>query len=272
MSDDGVVESISELSGTVTGNFANGISVDNKAVKITGDTLVQISATNNAVTEISGLGKNSVVESSGDAEKVITDEVGKFTFGIDDTAQTLAVGNDTQVAFNLTDGKVTGVESLTSGTLALKGTGAAFTVNNTELTISASDEVTLKVDASGAVTEVANLKNSISDLSGNVTVNVANADVKINDKTLQINDTDSKYNAILSNSEVVSVTGIGNNSTITKAENLSVITNSQGAFTFGSDTYSISGDTSVTFETDDESLCRKFENKFQFSDNQRRGV
>ena len=256
LSDDGVVESISELSGTVTGNFANEIAVDSKTVKITGDTSVQISAANNAVTEISRLGKNSVVESSGGAEKVVTDEVGKFTFGTGDTAQTLAVGNDTQVAFNLTDGKVTGVESLKSGTLALKGTGAAFMVNNTELTISASDEVTLKVDASGAVTEVANLKNSISDLSGNVTVNVAATDVKINDKTLQINDTDSKYNAILSNGEVVSVTGIGNNSTITKAENLSVITNSQGAFTFGSDTYSISGDTSVTFETDDESKVK----------------
>ena len=260
------------VTGSVIGDFTNAVAVNGKTVLVSGDELVSVSANGTQVTQIDGVGASSneetvSVANAGGATIVNTDATGNFYFG-DGTvnSQLFVVGDDAQVGF-LTSSlsgdvpSVVGVTNFDEGTLEIAQSVTAFTINNENAINIANDSsdqhVTLGVGSS-VITAVHGLTGSVSGLSTGVAVEVIDSDVSINGAQLSVSEVES-LNVVasaVSGTGYDVVTGLNTNATVNVAKNVSVKTEEAGVFTFVDDIFTITGDPSVTFETDGNSRVK----------------
>ena len=255
------------VTGSVIGDFTSGLTVNGKTVLVSGDELVSVSANGNQVTQIDGVGAASTedtvnIANAGGATLVNTDATGNFLFG---GSQFFVVGEDDQVGFRTSSLEgyvplVTGITNFEAGTLEIAQSVTAFTINNEnaiDLANESSDtHVTLSVAAS-AITSVNGLTGSVNGLADGVAVEVIDNLVTINGAELGvIEDSINVVANAVSGTGYDVVTGLNNNAKVNVAKNVSVKTEEAGVFTFVDETFTISGDPSVTFETDGNSRVK----------------
>ena len=255
--EDGVVTSIDDLDGEVSGNFDEPVAINDGVVEVDGDTDVTVAADEDGVGEISGVSDGASATALGGAERVVTDEEGTFVIGED----TFAVAGDDEVAFTADSetGKVNGVDGLEDAALALDGTGEKFTVNDTPVTIGEGDDVVLTVDSDGAITAVGDLETSIDGLTGDVSVVITDGDATVNGTAIQVEEGESGTTvvAVVEDGEVTGITDVDAGAVISSAPSMAVQTDeaTDGAeYTFVDETVTISDeDGEVTFVTDSDS-------------------
>ncbi len=249
--DNGTVTAISDLEGVVAGNFTSAATVDGNAVQIVGDDNVSVTATANGVSEISGVGADNVtIVSNGNGAKIVTDSEGNFTFSEIDA--TYGVVGDSNIVFTNE-----GIESLEAGQLIIAQDETNKVINGNEtLSVDIVEHAVTLTAADSAITEVAGLEGAVSGLD-NATVGIIDADVTVNGTTIAIDELNgTEVNAIVSDGTVATITGLNDLATVNTAANLSVVTEEEGTFTFVDDEFTITGDDSVTFETDENSRVK----------------
>ena len=262
-----VVTAIDSLVGTATGNFSTGVGIDSDhTVLILNDAEVGVTANGTQVTAIDGVGSaetDVVIANAGGATVVNINLNGSIYFGAPNSSvnsQHYTVeDNDSQVSFltsSLTDytPSVSGVQSLSSGSIAIGQNESGFGINDQKVTLGGvSNDVTLAV-AESSITSVLGLEGEVSGLATDVVVNAIDSDVTINGAALQVVEGDNTNLTVYASAEGFdTVTGLNTNASVTTARNAHVVSEEEGIFTFVNDTFTISGDSSVTFETDGDS-------------------
>ena len=260
-----VVTAIDSLVGTATGNFSTEVGIDSDhTVLILNDTEVSVTANGTQVTAIDGVGSadsNVIIANAGGATIVTTDINGSVQFGNSNINRQRynVTDEDSQVSFltsSLTDytPSVSGVQSLSSGSIAIGQDESGFGINDQKVTLGGvSNDVTLAV-AESSITSVLGLEGEVSGLATDVVVNAIDSDVTVNGAALQVVEGDNTNLTVYASAEGFdTVTGLNTNAVVTTAKNAHVVSEEEGIFTFVDDTFTISGDSSVTFETDGES-------------------
>ena len=127
----GKITAVTELQGTATSDFADGISVNSQSVQVKdGDNSVVVSATNNSgVSSISEVDANATISATGGASAVNTTGDGKFNFA-NQTYEITGDGDGVTFAPN-TSGTVENISAVDTNS-TLTATGAEFTLNNGE--------------------------------------------------------------------------------------------------------------------------------------------
>lgn len=226
--DDGQIAEVSDVEGTVKGDFSDGLTVNGENIQVKSD-------------------KNSEVEVVADADGVKAiqaDEADKYTIN------GKQYETEGELKFNMSGGSVTGVET-DDATFAIGQNETNFAVNGETLNLSQNTKpVTLDVDG-GAVSGVYGVDGAISGLSASTVYDLTKATVN----GTPLNVSGSTFDAQVAGGSVGSIVGVSAPATINSAPNLSIITDGDGAFTFGGNTYHVSDtqDSSVTFTTDENS-------------------
>ena len=275
----GIVTAIDSLEGVVTGNFSTGtVSIDgDHSVLVLNDDQIGVTANGTKVTEIDGVGSAStdvVVANAGGASLVTTDLNGSIYFGTPDSTSTINAQHytvedqDSQVSFltsTLADyvPSVSGVRGLNDGTIAISQDESGFSVNDGDKVSlgGVGSDVTIAV-ANDTISSVLGLEGSVNGLSAGVVATAIDSDVTVNGATLQVVEPNgTTLNVYAAENGFDTVTGLNKDASVLMARNAYVVTEEVGAFTFGEsdvprDTYTISGDSSVTFETDGKSQVK----------------
>lgn len=224
LDDEGNVYAISNLEGTVTANFENGLTINGETVQVTGDTLISVTATTDGVNQISGLNGDSIdILQFGSANTFITTSSG--TLNIGETAFT--VEDKSGVTFELTDGAITGISDLKgnvtgnfssgvningipiqaegdnftvtadSDTSTITIGGGTFSVANRKFTVE-GDSVTFEFDENGAVTGVTNFSGSITFTSNGLpfSINGTALNIGVNDEVTISTDSSGNITGI----------------------------------------------------------------------------
>ena len=268
------VVAINSLEGTAAGNFSNQVNIDSDhSVLILNDTLAGVTANGKQVTEIDGVGSTDndvTIANAGGATLVTTDLNGGIFFGAPESAINSQHFNvtdeDAQVSFltsSLTDytPSVSGVQGLNNGSIAISQDERGFSIDGTNITLSGvSSDVTVSV-AEDSITSVLGLEGAVRGLAAGVVVNAIDSDVTVNGATLQVVEGDNtNLTVYAAEGGFDTVTGLNKDASVTTAKNAHVVTEEEGTFTFignvsslSPETYTISGDSSVTFETDGDS-------------------
>ena len=271
------VKSVSDLDGTIAGDFTTAVTVDGGRVHVAGDDNISVTATSDSgVTNIDGVSidRGVTVLGAGGATLVSTNGNGDIQFNNDGRAdstktQTFTVNDqDSIVSFttnskydNLNSPSVSGVEGLGNGSIIINQDAKdGFKVNDNNLTLSdaASDTPVTLLTANSAITSVGGLTGLINGLTSDATVAMADTDVTINGATFQIDEgADTALDAMVSDGKVTRLTGLNADAVVTTAENVSIATEGNGAFTFPNGTFNIEGDPNgVTFVTDGNSKVK----------------
>ena len=245
------VKKIDSLSGAVYGDFTEAVTVNSDEIHVAGDNTISVTSS-----VISGVSNGASVKGIGKVSIIQTDEVGSFNFF---DAQDFTISGDNSVDFLANNSVVNGVNSL-NGKIAIAQNVSRFAVDGTTITLGSVDsQVTLTAE-NNLLTSVDGLTGSINGLT-NQTVAIADSDVTINSATIQINEGNAtKLNALLNDGRISTLNGLNANATVETAQNVSVETAEQGAFTFPNATYTISGDNSVIFVTDANSEVENIKN------------
>ena len=235
---DGVITGISDLSGSVTGNFSSGLNVNGTFIKIEGEENT-ITADSDASTITTGSGTFTITNRN------FTVEGDNATFEIDE------------------DGAITGVNNLI-GSITFISNGLPFSVNGTALNIGVNDEITISTDSSGNITGVSNFDTYILNLPANTTVGSTNKNVTVNGTAISINEGTGTNYILALNSEGVptQASGLSNGATVNNIPaNMQLVTDENGAFRIGGRIYTISGDDGgVTISTDDSGKVTAVDN------------
>ena len=267
------VVAIESLSGSVGGNFADTVTVDGGIVKVVGDTSILVSANGTAVSEISNVGADAAdvtIANAGGATLVNTDANGGFYFGESDTHYFKVSDADSVVSFitaKLANDvpTVNGVQGINNGTIEIGQAESGFLINSDRVTLGeVSDNVTVTA-ASDSIVAVSGLQGLVNGLQAGVLVGVVDSDVTINGAALQVNEGSGSATLAVNTTAdgFDTVTGLNKDAVVTTAKNAYLVTEDEGAYTFNSnvsslsaDTYTITGDSSVTFETDENSRVK----------------
>ncbi|MBR5914177.1 MAG: hypothetical protein IKZ58_07445 [Selenomonadaceae bacterium] len=261
---DNVVTAIDSLEGTATGNFSNQVNIDSDhSVLILNDTLVGVTADGTQVTAIDGVGSEDsdvVIANAGGATIVTTDLNGSIYFG--DSQHYNVTDTDAKVSFltsqlNEFVPSVTGVIGLNDGTIAISQDENGLRINDANITLSGvSSDVTIAV-ANDTISSVLGLEGGVNGLAADVVVNAIDSDVTINSAALQVDESgNTNLTVYAAEGGFDTVTGLNNGAVVTTAKNAHVVTEEEGVFTFVGDSFTISGDDFVTFETDENSKVK----------------
>ncbi len=263
---DSSVTEISELTGTATGNFSNGVKVDDGEVLVTGDETIAVTADGTIVTAINGVGSDDAVTiaKAGGATVVNTDKNGEFIFGATDSyinSQRYVVKDeDEQVSFTTAQlaeftPSVTAVSGLNNGTIAIGQNENGIVVDGTALTLgSVGNDVTISA-VNSEIAAVEGLEGSINGLTSDTLVQVVDSNATINGQTIAINEGASGTTIVATAADTgySYVSGLNKDAIVNIAANVTIATEEEGAFTFPNGTFTISGDSEVTFITDAQS-------------------
>lgn len=235
---EGAISGVEDLSGSVTGDFSSGLTVNGTLIKITGG-VVTATYANDSI---------SVSVDSG------TFNIGNRSFTVD--------GVNSYFEFD-SEGSVTGVNNLI-GSITFKSDGLPFSVNGNSLTIGVNDEVTIYTDSSGNITGIANFSTYITGLPANATVGATDKNITVNGTAISINEgADTKYILALNGAGVpTQASALSDGVTINNVPaNMQLVTEENGAFRIGGRTYTVSGnDSGVTFSTDDSGKVTAVDN------------
>ena len=225
----GNIVSIDEAMGTISGDFSDGLSVNGDNIKITGAAY-------------------DVVTDGTSVTKVLTSDEDTFTIN----GKTYDIIDDESVAFNISNGKVSGIESLEGGTLIISNKETGFNVNDTTIDLTGnSSPVTLNIVDSNIVS-VNGVDGTINGLENAIVYGLTSA--VVNEKLLDITD-DSEFDAIVKDGTTSTIEGVTSDATINSAPSMTVTTTENGTFTFVTDKFIINDtlDASVDFLTDENS-------------------
>ncbi len=242
LTNEGIVEKIADIVGTVSGNFTDAININGNAadVLVEGDNSVNVRADSNGAAAISGVSNNANMKSTGGASTVTTDETGTFHFY---DAQNFTVQGDSSVDFTVNDSVVTGISNFENGTLQL-GNTSQISINANNLTTQFSDTATFiiadsKVVSVNGFAAISGLNDATIHAIGNVDVNNLAVDVT----------GDSDFNVIVADSMVTELVNISAGASVDVAS-VDVTTDNNGDFKVGENTFTINdADGSVTFVT-----------------------
>lgn len=273
----GAVTAIDSLAGTATGNFA-GISVDGKTVYIYNDidSVQAVTADGENVTEITGVGnanEDVVVANAGGATLISTNANGGIYFGAPSStinSQHYTVADEDSVVSFLTSGlddftpSVSGVQGLENGTIAISQADTNLAINSETVSLTdVGSDVTLNV-ANSAIVSVNGLTGGISGIESGVAVEITDVSATVNGARIAIyepNGTNVIYTSTVSDTVTTNViTGLNKDAAVYAAANMNILTEEAGEFTFNNGVYTISGDDSVTFETDGNSRVKNVAN------------
>ncbi len=236
------VTAVTDLYGSIAGDFENGVTVNGQAVQVDGDSEITVagSDTENSVSAIGGVDSKATIVSAGGAEKVYTTGDGVFTFSVTGGEDRYSVTGDTDgVVFNLdAAGNVVGVDDLTNGSVIFTANGnEAISINpaiNDQVTLNADGKVTLTTNADGELVGIAGASNVSVDGS-NATVAVTGY-ATVNGTAINVVDSDKAYNVVLDDGAVDKVTDVTGNATINMSD-VEVETDADGKFVLNGDTY-----------------------------------
>ena len=263
------LSSIIDLTGTVSGDFSNSVTVNNKTVNVTGDTAISIvgGGGTEGITKITNLTNGAVVNNAGGASTISIDGAGDFSFktgtvthkfGASHTASFLAAQS---ADYNPS---ITGIKDIDAGaTIAVYQEEKALTVENDIVTITgASGDYPVSLAMGGdTISTVANLKGEIDGLSFGASVVTADGEVTINNAKLKITGGTSQTATVLARSisegyGYGTIKGFAAGVTFAEAKNTSLVTNADGEYSFGSTNshkFKIDNDSAVTLSTNIDS-------------------
>ena len=234
----GSVRAIDSLdaAATISGEFT-GVSLNGGVINISGDSSVAVVNTSSGL-DIRNVSANATVNSAGGAYRVTTDEVGAYNI----LGEKITVTGDSNVIFEISDSSVSGVSNISNATVAVDAGSVTLAVNDAETVNYHSSNnngelvIGSAVQSVSGVDSVAGLTNATVHATSSVTVNGAAVNVSV----------DNNYDVVVEDSAVVSVKNINANSTLA-VNNVSVQAVEEGAYTFGSKTYTITEDAEVNF-------------------------
>ena len=225
----GAVTSIGSVR-SVIGDFTDNVKVNGDNVKLVGDSQV------------------TVVGDGKSVEKVEVDSAGSFVVG----GKTYEIQDDNSFAFDMSKGKVTGIESLESGNLIISQNESAFSVNNGKITLTGNQSpVTLGI-ADSEITSVDGVNGAINGLDNATVYDLTSA--TINGKRLDVRNTD-EFDVVVSDGVTSEIIGITSGATVRSAPSMTVTTAENGTFTFVTDEYNLNDTLDATFDflTDENS-------------------
>lgn len=247
----GKVNGVEDLDGTITADISEEVSVNSKAVQVSGEKVSVSATTSNGVTAISVSNNSEVkVTSAGGATKVSTDvdgkiEIAKIVFEVKDSS-----GADLALDEN---GNVTGISNF-KGKLFYEGTGNEFAINKSTVKIGAGDKVTLITNTKGNLSEVLGLDTYIEGAPGNTKIEVTDGNVTVNGTGLTMyEENQTKYNLTLdTKGKPIKAESLSSGVIVQEAPNMELVTKGNGAFRIGDRFYTISGaEETAIFLTDE---------------------
>ena len=233
----GSITSIDSVS-SVIGDFTDKISVNGDAIKVVGESDAPVTV----------LGDRSNVE------KVEVNSAGVFEV----SGKTYEISGDDSFAFDMRKGKVTGIESLESGSLIVSQKESGFNVNSDTITLSGNTSpVTLGI-AESKISSVNGLDGTINGLKNATVYGLTSA--VINDKLIDVSNTD-EFDVIVSGGKAKEISGITDGATVNSAPDMT-ISAENGTFTFVNDEYTLNDTLDAVFDflTDENSRVRGLDN------------
>ena len=239
------VTSVSDLDGTIAGDFSNEIAVNGYDVQVTNDADgVSVVGGDDGLTvnEINDVEAGASVVSSGNATAVGTAGEGVFTFV--EGSERFSVAGDDAVTFTLNNGDVTGVTGLSSGTISFSTDSTpAFEINPDKNDIvrasGTSTTLTVNVDSAGYIVGVAG--EGLSTISGIAGATIAGTSklTNVNGKPIDITDADDSFNVVVNaDGDIDKFTAVTGNAIINVAD-ASIEADAEGRFIVGGETYAI---------------------------------
>ncbi|MBR0103778.1 MAG: hypothetical protein IJQ01_09815, partial [Selenomonadaceae bacterium] len=223
------VISIADATGTISGDFSEGVYINGEGVTIDGEA-------------------SRVVTDGSTVTKILTDDEGSFT--IND--KSYEIRGDESVAFNMNNAVVSGVESLTGDTLIIANDETDFTINGATIDLAGnSSPVTLGI-VDSKINSVSGIDGTINGLE-DATIYGMTTGV-VNGKLIDVT-TNSEFDVVVVDGTTSYINGVAGDAIINSAPSMMLTTAENGTFTFGTDEFIINDtlDASVDFLTDENS-------------------
>ena len=225
----GEIVSIAEATGTINGDFSEGVYVNGTMIQIEG-------------------AASEVVTDGTTVTKVLTYDDGSFTIN----NKTYEIIDDESVAFDMSNGAVSGIESLEGGTLIIANNESDFIINDTTIDLTGnSSPVTLGI-VDSEINSVSGIDGTINGLENATVYGLTSA--VVNDKLIDIT-TGTEVDVIVTDGTTSYISGVAGDAIVNSAPSMTVTTAENGTFTFGTDKFIINDtlDASVDFLTDENS-------------------
>ena len=223
---------------SVIGDFIDNIAVNGDPIKVVGESDEPVTV----------LGDRRSVD------KVEVNSAGVFEV----SGKTYEILDDDSFAFDMSKGKVTGIESLESGSLVISQKESGFNVNDEKITLSGNTSpVTLGIDDS-EISSVSGLDGTINGLKNATVYDLTSA--VINDKLIDVSNTDD-FDVIVSGGKAKEISGITDGATVNSAPEMTIGAEN-GTFTFVNDEYTLNDTLDAVFDflTDENSRVRGLDN------------
>ena len=265
----GSVNQVKNLKGDVNGLNAGAVvqvTKGDSAIKFNSasdnlrisDTDYTVRATSDGYDLVTGLTSGAVVTTAKNASLVATitsGNTGEFTFGSNTSKQKFGIYGDDTVTF-MTDAnsKLTEIADVNDATISVYTNETGLKINGQEINVKGTDAtpVQVKINGSGGISGFEGLQEASSySLPAGATLKVNttnNPDLTINNKALQIKDT-SNITVRATNDGYDLVTGLSANATVTKAKDVTLVTDVEGKFNFNGHTLK-TDDAQITLVTD----------------------
>ena len=241
--ENGTLTSASDVDSVITGDFSNGLTVNNGKLQVTGDT-VSLNVSRNSNRKVDGFNDKATLTTADNVVKIEPTGAGEFTFG-----DHVFKVDDATIAFNLKNSSVTGVDSLENGNLIISQDEYNFIVNEESIDLAEiNSPVTLEIADSG-IHSVYGLHSGMDGLDVATVFGVSAA--TINNKYFEI--AGGTLDAIVVDSIPASLYGLESDMTINSAPSVAIRTTENGKFTFRDDVFNINDtvDGVVVFKTDE---------------------
>ena len=241
--ENGTLTSASDVASVITGDFSDGLTVNNGKLQVTGDN-VSLDVSRNSNRKIDGFNDKATLTTADNVIKIEPTGAGEFTFG-----DHVFKVDDATIAFTLKNSSVIGVDSLENGNLIISQDEHNFIVNAESIDLDEiNSPVTLEIADSG-VHSVYGLNSGMDGLDIATVFGVSAA--TINNKYFEI--AGGTLDAIVVDSIPASLYGLESDMTINSAPSVAIRTTENGTFTFGDDIFNINDtlDGVVVFETDE---------------------
>ena len=223
---------------TVIGDFTDNIAVNGDSIQVIGESDEPVTV----------LGDRRSVD------KVEVSSSGVFEV----SGKTYEILEDDSFAFEMSSGKVTGIDSLESGGLIVSQNETGFNLNNYKITLSGNTEpVTLGI-VDSKIASVSGINGTINGLKNATVYGLTSA--LINDKLIDVSNTE-EFNVIVSGGKTNGISGITDGATVNSAPDMTVGAEN-GTFTFVTDEYTLNDTLDAIFDflTDENSRVKGIDN------------